>query len=267
MFIWNLNPILIDLGPLEIRYYGVFFALALSLAYYIGRDMVHRKGLSAETFDSLTIYLIVGLILGARAGHIIFYELTYYAANPWQILKIWQGGLSSHGATIGVITAYAIFLWRHRKSRFFDFADIIVIVTCIPAAFVRLGNFCNSELVGRPTPDGLPWATVFQHVDSVPRHPSQIYEFLMAAVIFAILYPLWRKKHGHGRSQIPSRVFAGLFLVLYFSARFSVEFFKDFPLHAGFFNLTTGQILSLPFIAGGALILLFTKYTSIKHKA
>jgi prolipoprotein diacylglyceryl transferase len=256
MLTWGVNPVLIDFGPIEIRYYGVFFAIALMLAYYLGRKMVLQKKLSLDMFDSLTFYLVLGLIIGARFGHILFYELDYYLANPAQIIKIWQGGLSSHGATIGVILAYGLFLWRNRKNkvRFFDFADIIVIITCIPAALVRLGNFFNSELVGRPS--DAPWAVTFERVDMVARHPSQIYEFLMGAVIFLILYSLWALKYGKRFKakifkNISPRLFVGLFFVLYFAGRFTVEFFKYFPLHENFFNLTTGQILSLPFLVVG----------------
>jgi len=299
MFTWDLNPVLLHAGPLEIRYYGVFFALALGLAYSLGRKMVEQKKLSVALFDELALYLIIGLVAGARFGHILFYELDYYLANPTQIIKVWQGGLSSHGATIGVILAYALFLWKNRLGRkkihghkepavkFFDFADIIVIVTCIPASLVRIGNFFNSELVGRVT--NVEWGTIFARVDELPRHPSQLYEALMGAVIFVILYLLWTRKYGwpwektvaDKRSIIGKKtwlanllthlltpkLFVGLFFVLYFAGRFCVEFFKDFPLHEGFFNLTTGQILSLPFlILGIAMLASFIKYSEIHRR-
>lgn len=249
--IWNIDPVLLDLGPLEIRYYGVFFALALFLAYSLGRKIVTQKHLSLENFDKLTVYLVLGLIIGARFGHIIFYELDFYLAHPLQVIKVWKGGLSSHGATIGVIVSYLLFLWMNRKKgvRFFDFADLIVVIASIPASLVRLGNFFNSELVGRPT--DAPWSVVFSRVDNIARHPSQIYEFLMGAVIFLTIFTIWQRKC----DSVKPGFFVGLFMILYFGGRFMVEFFKDFPLHEGLFNLTTGQILSLPFFVAGLLLL------------
>ncbi len=254
--IWNIDPTLLDLGPLEIRYYGVFFALGLFLAYSLARFMHAKRSLaqnkkpSFETLDALVIYLVIGLIVGARLGHIVFYELDYYLANPGQILKVWEGGLASHGAAIGLLIAYGLFLWRHKKVRFFDYADILVVVTTIPVSLIRLGNFFNSELVGRQT-DG-PWGVVFSRVDDLTRHPSQLYEFGMGSLLFAIIFPLWLKKHKTAKPGF----FFGLFFTLYFALRFTVEFFKDFPLHESFFSLTTGQMLSLPFFILGLVFLL-----------
>ncbi len=250
MITWNLDPVLLDLGPLEIRYYGLFFALGLFFAYTLARHMAKQKKLSLDKLDTLVVYLIAGLILGARFGHILFYSLDYYMANPEQILQIWNGGLSSHGAAIGVLLAYGLFLLQNKKIKFFDYADIIAIVTTIPVIFVRMGNFFNSEIVGRVA-ENLPWAVTFERVDQLPRHPSQIYESLLGVLILAVLYPLWKKKH---KSAKPG-YFAGLFFILYFGTRFLVEFVKEYPLHSG---LTTGQWLSIPFVAIG-LWILFTR--------
>lgn len=251
MLTWNIDPVLFSFGGLEIRYYGVFFAAGLMLAYLLARKMCLRKNLSVETLDDLCVYLILGLIIGARFGHILFYELDYYTAHPEQILKVWEGGLASHGAAIGTLFAYGIFLLRNKKIKVFDYADIVVVAACIPVSFIRLGNFFNSEIYGRIT--DVPWAVTFTRIDNLARHPSQIYEFLMAMLIFTILLPLWFKKY---KSVAPGFYF-GLFFMLYFAARFIVEFFKEYPLHENFFNLTTGQILSLPFFLFGCII--FTK--------
>ena len=247
--IWNIDPVLLQLGPLEIRYYGVFFALGLFLAYSLARFMVTKKNLSLETLDKLSVYLIIGLIVGARLGHIVFYELDYYLANPMQILKVWEGGLASHGAAIGLIVAYALFLWRNKKVKLWDYADIIVVVATLPVSLIRLGNFFNSELVGRET--DVAWGVVFTRVDELVRHPSQLYEFGYGMLLFAILFPLWLKKY---KTAKPGFFFA-LFFMLYFAMRFTVEFFKEFPLHEGFFKLTTGQMLSLPFFVLGATVM------------
>ena len=247
MITWNIDPVLLSLGPLEIRYYGLFFALGLFFAYSLARHMAKQQKLSLEKLDSLVVYLIIGLVLGARFGHILFYSLDYYASNPAQILQIWNGGLSSHGAAIGVLIAYGLFLWQNKKIKFFDYADIIAIVTTFPIIFVRLGNFFNSEIVGRSA-DNLPWSVVFERVDSLPRHPSQIYESLLGVLILAVLYPMWKKKHNKAKAGY----FTGLFFILYFGSRFLVEFVKEYPLHSG---LTTGQWLSIPFVAVGIWIL------------
>lgn len=251
MLNWNINPILLDLGPLEIRYYGLFFAIGLFLAYSLARHMAKVQKLNLDKLDTLVVYLIAGLILGARFGHILFYSLDYYLANPGQILQIWNGGLSSHGAAIGVLVAYGLFLWQNKKIKFFDYGDIIAIVATLPVIFVRMGNFFNSEIVGRVA-ENLPWAVTFERVDSLPRHPSQIYESLLGILILALLYPLWKKKH---QSVKPGH-FTGLFFVLYFGSRFLVEFVKEYPLHSG---LTTGQWLSIPFVAIGLGILINQK--------
>lgn len=253
MLTWNIDPVLLELGPLEIRYYGIFFALGLLAAYLAARHMVKKKKLSLDELDTLVVYLIIGLIVGARLGHIVFYELNFYLERPELILQIWKGGLSSHGATIGVLIAYALFLWRHKKAKFFDYAEIIVVVTAFPIGFVRLGNFFNSEIVGRPTE--LPWGVVFKRVDDIVRHPSQIYEFLIGVLLFTILYPLWLKKH----KKVKPGYFFGLFFMLYFGLRFLVEFVKDYPLHENYLNLTTGQLLSIPFFLLGLIVFIKTQ--------
>ncbi|MEK7146310.1 MAG: prolipoprotein diacylglyceryl transferase [Patescibacteria group bacterium] len=253
MLTWNIDPVLLDLGPLELRYYGILFAGSLLLAYALARHMVKIKKLSVDKLDELVLFLVLGLVIGARLGHVFFYEWDYYRANPEMIIQIWRGGLSSHGAAIGVLVSYGLFLLRHKKVKVFDYADIVVIAACLPVAFIRLGNFFNSEIVGRPT--DLPWAVVFERVDSIARHPSQLYEFLMGLVILALLYPLWRHTY---KKQKPG-FFFGLFFILYFSLRFLVEFVKEYPLHENLLNLTTGQLLSLPFIAIGFVVLLIPR--------
>lgn len=250
--IWNINPVLFHIGSLEIRYYGAFFALSLYCAYMLARHMAKKKNLSIEALDNLAVYLIIGLVVGARLGHIFFYESDYYLSNPVEILKVWKGGLASHGAAIGTLLAYGLFLLKNKAVKVFDFADIIAVVAAFPIAFVRLGNFFNSEIYGRVTE--VPWAVTFARIDDLPRHPSQLYEFSMGVVLFAILYTLWVKTN---KTQKPG-FFLGLLFAIYFSMRFMVEFFKEYPLHENFFNLTTGQMLSLPFILFGLFILLKT---------
>jgi phosphatidylglycerol---prolipoprotein diacylglyceryl transferase len=249
MLTWNIDPVLLNIGPLEIRYYGLFFALGLFGAYSVARQFCKKKKLSLDLLDTLGVYLIIGLIAGARFGHIVFYELDYYLANPELILQVWKGGLASHGAAIGILIAYALFLWKHKKVKFFDFADILVVGAAIPVSTIRLGNFFNSEIVGRAT--GSDWGVLFERVDDVVRHPSQLYEFGMGAILFVTLYALWIKYN----KKVKPGFFFGLFFVIYFAMRFTVEFFKEYPLHEGALNLTTGQLLSLPFFLLGLGVL------------
>lgn len=251
--IWNIDPVLLHIGPIEIRYYGVFFAFSLLTAYELARWMFQQKKFNLESLDALATYLVIGLIVGARLGHIVFYDLSYYWAHPIEVLEVWKGGLASHGAAIGLLIAYGLFLWRHPKHKFFDFADLMVVVACIPVSFIRLGNFFNSELYGRSTE--VPWAVTFTRVDDVTRHPSQLYEFGMGLILFAVMFGLWKKLHKTAKPGF----FFGLFFTLYFALRFTVEFFKDFPLHENFANLTTGQMLSVPFFTLGLLVLLHSK--------
>ncbi len=248
--IWNIDPVLLNLGPLEIRYYGILFALGLLGAYTVSRYMCRKKNISLDLLDTLGVYLIIGLVVGARFGHIVFYELDYYMANPELILQVWKGGLASHGAAIGVLIAYAIFLWRHKNIKFFDFADIVVIGAAIPAASIRIGNFFNSEIVGRPTNGE--WGVVFQRVDNVLRHPSQLYEFGMATILFIVLFIMWQKLN----NKVKPGFFFSLFFMAYFTLRFIVEFFKEYPLYNG---LTTGQWLSIPFFLIGLITFIYTQ--------
>jgi phosphatidylglycerol:prolipoprotein diacylglycerol transferase len=244
--IWNIDPTLIQLGPLEIRYYGLFFALGLMGSYALARKLCSIKKLSLTKLDDLVVYLMVGLVLGARFGHIAFYNMDYYLSNPAQILQIWNGGLSSHGAIIGLLVAYGIFLWRH-KVKTFEYADVIAVAAAIPIFTIRLGNFFNSEIVGRAW-DG-PWSVVFERVDSVPRHPSQIYEALIGLAILGFMWISWKKNH----KKAHAGYFLGLFFVVFSISRFLVEFFKEYPLNNG---LTTGQWLSIPFLIFGIALLL-----------
>ena len=259
MLTWNIDPVLIELGPLEIRYYGLFFALSLLLAYFLARHLSAQKKLSLEKLDELFLFLVIGLILGARLGHAVFYNFSYFISNPLEIFQVWHGGLASHGGAIGALAGYGFFMWkehratRKKKSRarrlpFLAYADIIALAATIPVGMIRLGNFFNSEIVGRVT--DVPWSVQFLRVDELTRHPSQIYEFLIGAGLLAILYTLWRK----GYHKKPGFL-TGLMITLYFAARFLVEFVKEYPTHDWAAQLTTGQLLSIPFFLLGLAII------------
>ncbi len=242
MFIHNIDPVLLELGPLEIRYYGVLFALGALLYYFLTEWIFKREKFKQKDFDLLTVFLFFGLIIGARLGHVIFYNLDYFWAHPAEIVQVWHGGLSSHGAAIGLLVAYSSFcLWR--KTSFSKYADALVIAMPLVAGFVRMGNFFNSEIVGRET--DLPWGVVFERLgEDFARHPSQVYEALLAWAIFGLMFGLYLK----GKKRRPM-FFLFLFSGAYFTTRFLVEFVKEYP-EWGFLGLTTGQYLSL-----GALLL------------
>jgi phosphatidylglycerol---prolipoprotein diacylglyceryl transferase len=262
--IWEIDPVMLEIGSIQIHYYGLFFAVSLLLAYIFAHYMCRKSKLDTDKLDELFIFAIIGLLIGARFSHILFYNLDFYAANPTEMLKIWQGGLSSHGGGVGAFLGFLAFIWHNRdkakpfaKQILSPYLDILAVVASFPIAFVRLGNFFNSEIVGRPS--DLPWSVIFPRVDEVSRHPSQIYEFLIGAAIFAILFTLWKKNHKKSEQKSsrksPTGFFLALLLTLYFTARFLVEFAKEYPTHSWALEMTTGQILSLPFLATGIYML------------
>lgn len=248
IFTNNIEPVLFSVGGLSVHWYGLFFALGIVFTYVFLTRAFKRHGDPQEHLDSLAIYLFLGLLIGARLGHVFFYEAEYYLAEPLKILQVWNGGLASHGALIGLFAAYFIWLKVH-KVKFAKYADLIVVPLGVTAACVRLGNFFNSEIIGKPT-DGN-WGVVFQKLGEVfPRHPVQLYEAVMNLAIFAVMYLMYRKYYrgmaeGAAGSK-PKLFFLFLFLLLYFSGRFLLEFFKDLhgPLPADF-PLSMGQVLSI----------------------
>ena len=216
----------------------------MMLGYYLVRRHLRRRGYPEEVPQWYLLYLIVGFVVGARLGHCIFYEPGLYLRNPLEILAIWHGGIASHGAAIGLILAAVAFHLRH-KIPFLDLTDATAFPAAVGAVFVRLGNFYNSEIIGRVT--DVPWAVVFVRRDMHPRHPSQLYEALGGLVALGMLLIL-----GSRRNLAPG-IMAGVFLTGYFTFRFAVEFFKEYSVQTGFF--TMGQYLSLPFIALGIGVL------------
>jgi len=234
-------------GPLEIRYYGVLFAAALFTGYYVMRWQFRRGGYGDDKAESLFLYAALGIIIGARLGHVLFYEPEKFLENPLEVLRIWHGGLASHGTTIGVLLALWLFHRKH-KIPYVEVTDRLSMSIALCSSFIRIGNFLNSEIVGREW-DG-PWAVVFTRYDSQPRHPSQVYEVLMSWAVFAILYFVDR----HFKETRPRGLISSLLIMGYFTLRFIVEFFKaeqvDALIQRGS-PLTMGQYLSIPFIIIG----------------
>ncbi|MGE5480646.1 MAG: prolipoprotein diacylglyceryl transferase [Chloroflexota bacterium] len=242
---WSGSPELFSLGPITIRWYGLLFALGFVVGYQIMERFYKREGRSRKDLDALTIAMLLGTIIGARLGHCLFYEPSYYLANPIEILKVWRGGLASHGAAVGILVALAVYSKR-RKFNMLWLLDRITIVTALAGSFIRLGNFFNSEIYGKPA--DLPWAVIFTRVDLVPRHPVQLYESFSYLAIFFTLYYVLQKVR---RPERDGLVF-GLFLALVFGARFIIEFFKSYQadFESGL-PLMMGQFLSIPFIIAG----------------
>ncbi len=276
MFIHNISRVALEIGPVEIRWYGIMFASGVVLYYFLTRWLWKREGALGqgggvsgklgmkpgggwpiEDFDSVILFLFVGLVVGARLGEVFFYNFGYYSsAGFWEIFKIWEGGLSSHGATIGLVVAYAAFWWWKRFA-FSKYIDIAAVCMPLVAGFVRIGNFFNSEIVGRAS--DVPWAVVFaMNGEDFARHPAQLYEGLWAWVVFAVVFGLWlARRDGKGRLKKWARLGSGsrpgfflfLFIGLYFAGRFVIEFFKEYQIGVGSdglpWGMTMGQALSV----------------------
>lgn len=250
---WNVNPeILPDLLP--IRWYGLLFAAAFLLGYEILKRIFKHEGQPQEWTDKALIYVMVGTILGARLGHVFFYDWAYYSQHPSEILMIWKGGLASHGAVIGNIIALILLSKNVTKKSPLYILDRVVLTIAVGASFVRIGNFMNSEIIGKAT--GSDWGVVFERVDMVARHPAQLYEAGCYLIIFLVLHRLYYK---YSWGQFRGRLF-GLFLAALFTARFVIEFFKENQVaFEEELTLNMGQYLSIPLILIGLAFILLAK--------
>ena len=248
---WDVNPALFHLGSFEVRYYGVLWAVALGISAYIFHHIMIREGLSEKTFDSVFWFGVISSVLGSRLGHCLFYDPGYYLTHPVEILDIRQGGMASHGAAVGLLIGLWLFS-RKNKLPYIWSLDRISIVVAISGVAVRLGNLMNSEIYGTVT--SLPWGFIFvRDGETLPKHPTQIYEALCYLVLFVILLWMYYKKDLARRR--PGVMF-GFFLIILFGTRFLIEFIKnpqvDFEQNM---VLNMGQLLSIPFIVAGVVIL------------
>lgn len=255
MFYHTINPVLLNLGHLQIRYYGLFYALGFVIGYFMICYLAQIRGVGITKDDAadLLIYLVVGVVGGSRIAYIIFYNLQYYIQNPLQIISVWNGGLSFHGGLIGAAASVYIFC-RKKKINFYDLADIIVVPAALALALGRIGNFINGELYGRISE--LPWCVDYsknKFIENLPsgcRHPSQIYESAKNMAIFAVLWFVKDKKY-------PKGFMFWSFITLYGLLRALAEFFRqpDEQLGLVFHYFTMGQILSFPLFLVGACML------------
>jgi len=232
-----MNPILISIFGLEIRWYGLLLAFAFLAGYFILLRLSEEKGIKKEIIEKLIIYLIIGIILGARLFEVLFYDFKYYLNDPIKIFHIWEGGLASHG---GLIAGILIIFWfsKKYKIKFYELADLIVIPVALGASFIRIGNFINGELVGRIT--DLKWAVKFDNHEGL-RHPVQIYQAVTNFITFLTLLYVRRLKN------LPSGFLFWLFLLMFSIFRFFTEFYKDLPLGYGLqvYGLNLAQYLSI----------------------
>jgi prolipoprotein diacylglyceryl transferase len=250
MFYWNADPIAVSIGPLSIHWYGLLFAAAFIAGHQIMSRMFAREGRDRSDLDSLLAHVVVGALVGARLGHCLLYDPAYYLANPLDILKVWEGGLASHGGVAGILLAVWAFA-RTKNYPFFWLLDRIAVPAALGGAFIRVGNFMNSEIVGMPTI--VSWAVIFERLDPLPRHPVQLYEAAAYLLIFTVLLTAYRVQGLRDRQGL----LAGIFLVLVFAARFVLEFYK-MPQAAYEYGqfLSVGQWLSVPCVLAGFWLLI-----------
>jgi phosphatidylglycerol:prolipoprotein diacylglycerol transferase len=249
-FVWNVSPEIVTLGPLTLRWYGVLFATGFVLASKITAKMFIREKQNLASLDTLVGYMIAGTLVGARLGHTLIYEPEIYLADPIRILKIWEGGLASHGGTLGAMLAAWIWNRRFRsKGTYLSLLDWLSFPTALVCTMIRLGNLFNSEILGKPT--GSSAGVVFARVDQLPRHPAMVYEALCYFVIFWILRVMWNRKVNQREG-----VMFGLFISALFGSRFLIEFVKEVQVDSELgLALHYGQWLSLPFVVAGLFLI------------
>lgn len=254
---WNADPILLSLGPIQVRWYGLAFALGFYIGYEIVARMFKHEGAPERWLGILLIYVVVATIVGARLGHVFFYEWDYYSKHPGEILQIWNGGLASHGGTIANIIAVYLFskLVAHKPASWTF--DKIVIPIALVGGLIRLGNLMNSEIYGGVT--SLPWGFIFERNGEIyPKHPTQIYEALCYFALFALLMWMYWKRNDEERPWL----ITGVFFIGIFLPRFLIEYVKNVqePWELGMieqYGINMGQALSIPFVILGVVLVIW----------
>ena len=252
--VWNPDLEAFRLGPLAVRWYGLMWIIGLALAYFVVKKLYKEQKIKDEYFDPLFIYCFFGILIGARLGHCIFYEPDY--------LLIGYAGLASHGGTLGLMIALWMYV-RKTKLGIWTVLDNIAIATGTTACFIRLGNLMNSEIIGKVT--DVPWAFIFEHVDKVPRHPGQLYEAIAYAILFCIMWTIYKRSHQHPTSntqhpQVGTGWYFGFCLTYIFTFRFFIEYTKEIQeAFEASLPIDMGQILSIPFIILGVYCMIKAK--------
>ena len=263
MIVHNFDPVLIDLGFFQIRWYSIAYILGIILGWVYAVKIIKKtqnntqnfEPIKRSDFDDLVIYLVLGIILGGRLGYVIFYNLEYYIQNSFEIFKLWQGGMSFHGGLLGVIVAIFIFS-KNKNTNFFKYSDIVACVAPIGIFLGRIANFINGELFGKIST--LPWAVIFPNGGNIARHPSQIYEAILEGlVLFILINFLALKKH----LIIKTGYVSSFFLIAYSILRIFSENFREPDQHLGYlFNyFSMGTLLSILTLISGFLIIFFIK--------
>lgn len=255
---WTIAPQIFTLGTWEVRWYGLLYAMSFFFGYLMLGKFFKMAKLPETTLDKIATYMLVATIFGARLGHIFFYEPDYYLANPIKMLYIWEGGLASHGAAVGIIIALGIFAWRE-KLHYFWVTDRVIITVALAAGLIRLGNLMNSEIFGHVT--DLPWGFKFYRAfpagsEVLPHHPTQLYEAFSYFIIFAYLIWHFFKKEGK-----PARAYlTGIFMIGVWGMRFLIEFLKEdqVAFESGM-TLNMGQWLSIPLFFSGFYLIYYSR--------
>lgn len=257
----HIDPVIFGIGPFKVRWYGLMYVLGFIASYFLVQRQIRQFGLKKleEHFENLNFVLILSLILGGRLGYVLIYNLPYYLRHPAEIIATWQGGMSFHGALIGVIIGGVLFC-KKNDLNFWRTADIYVVTVPIGLGLGRLGNFINGELFGRVST--VPWAMVFPGGGPLPRHPSQLYEFFLEGVVLLVI--LWKLKD----RPHPTGSILAFFLIFYGIFRSFVELFRQPDPQVGFLlgSFTMGQILSFMMLVTGAVMLLWCRRHHRKYK-
>lgn len=263
--IWNADPVLFSLGPFTVRWYGLAFAIGFLIGYQIVANMFKHEGAPERWLGILLAYVVVATIVGSRLGHVFFYEWDYYSAHPSEIFKVWNGGLASHGGTIANIIAVYLFSWFvTKKSASWTF-DKLVIAIALVGGLIRLGNLMNSEIYGAYT--DLPWGFVFvRNGETMPAHPTQIYEALCYFLLFGLLMWMYWKKNAEERPWL----ITGIFFIGIFLPRFLIEYIKNVQVESEVdmiarYGLNMGQVLSIPFILLGIALVIYSLSRPRQH--
>jgi prolipoprotein diacylglyceryl transferase len=257
---WSVSPEIVSFGFIHIRWYGLLFALSFIVGFKIMEWIYKKENKNLDDLNDLVWYMILGTVIGARLGHCLFYNPEYYLSNPAEILKVWKGGLASHGAAVGILTAIWFYVKKKKTETYLWIMDRVVITVALAAFFIRLGNLFNSEIIGHPT--NVAWAFIFTSVDNIPRHPTQLYESLFYLFSFVIIFFQYKKHNG----KFYDGYIFGLFLILIFGFRIFIEFFKEDQTYfeAGMI-LNMGQLLSIPLVIAGIYFLVKAKKKHSKN--
>ena len=251
---WDIDPIMFQIGGFQLRYYGLLFITGFYLGYYMFRYFFRREEKPLDLLDALLWTLMICTVVGARLGHCLFYQPDYYLANPVEILKVWEGGLASHGGTIAIMIGMWWFVNKYGRKHNFGYIwllDRLAVATAFAAMFIRLGNLMNSEIYGHQT--SLPWGFIFlQNGETVAKHPTQLYEALCYLGTGIVLFCIYK----YALPKIKEGLLLGIFFIGIFFSRFLIEFVKEnqVSFEEGM-TLNMGQLLSIPFVLLGIFLI------------